>query len=127
MLNNGNKRVCIISDHLVTSRLISALITSEGFDTHQISFLIDEINNVKSIKPFPDVVVYDVQEHQVMDSGLCKFIQKHLISKNIPRIIVSSFNIDCTECFERQEGKCAYFLKPWDRGNFLNKVAELAN
>ena len=121
------KKICIISGDPITSRLLSALISSNGFNTHHARFSVDEINNLKNCKPHPHVAIYDVSEHQVANSGLCEFVKKHTISKKIPRIIVSSFEIDCMECLEKQEVNCAYFVKPRSSKELLKKVSEFAN
>lgn len=119
------KKVCVISDDPVTSRLLSALISASGFDTHQAGFSTDEINNLKSSNPH--VAIYDVSEHQIADSGLPELLEKHTISKAIPRIIVSSFDIDLTECFVKEEVQFAHFVKPWRNKKLLDKISELAN
>ena len=121
------KKICVISGNPVTSRLLSALISSNGFHVHHACFSIDEINNLKNDGPRPDVVIYDIAEPQIGGTGVCELIERFTISKITPKIIISSFEIDCTECFERQESKCAHFLKPWRGKELLGKISEFAN
>lgn len=121
------KKICVISADPITSRLLSALISLNGFDTQQATFSVDGINNLKNYKPLPDVVIYDVLETQVVGSGLYELVESHTISKKTPIIIVSSFDIDCMEYFEKQDVKCAHFIKPWRGKELLKKVTEFAN
>ena len=120
---NKNPRILVVDDDLLVIRLLEKLLVSKGYTV----LLADEAPQglEMAIKESPDLVILDVMMPIINGFNICRLLKSQPNRQNIPIILLTSRATEEDRCIGREVGADAYFSKPLNTEEFLQKVQEL--
>lgn len=119
-LREGPIRVLSVDDSSVVRKLVTMILTAEGFKVTTASDGVDGINKAKELHP--DVILLDFVMPKMNGFQVCRILQKDEKLKNIPVILVTSKGDKVGDKFVDQLGVTGYITKPFQPEELVSKI-----
>lgn len=116
----GPIRVLSVDDSSVVRKLVTMILTAEGFKVTTASDGLDGINKAKELKP--DVILLDFVMPKMNGFQVCRILQKDDALKQIPVILVTSKGDKVGDKFVNQLGVVGYITKPFQPEELVSKI-----
>ena len=108
------KSVLLISSDRPTAKLIDLMLESSDISTKILpspgGLENPEIGMGDSL---PNVIIYDCGICRQGDGPVCEPLKEFRFYDNTPRMVISTFKIECRDCGEFESGRCAHLQKPF--------------
>ncbi len=116
----GPIRVLSVDDSSVVRKLVTMILTAEGFKVTTASDGVDGINKAKEL--LPDVILLDFVMPKMNGFQVCRILQKDEKLRNIPVILVTSKGDKVGDKFVDQLGVTGYITKPFQPEELVSKI-----
>jgi DNA-binding response OmpR family regulator len=116
----GPIRVLSVDDSSVVRKLVTMILTAEGFKVTTASDGVDGINKAKELQP--DVILLDFVMPKMNGFQVCRILQKDEKLKKIPVILVTSKGDKVGDKFVDQLGVTGYITKPFQPEELVSKI-----
>jgi CheY-like chemotaxis protein len=121
----GTKRdepiqVLSVDDSSVVRKLVTMILTAEGFKVTTAADGLDGINKAKELKP--DVILLDFVMPKMNGFQVCRILQKDERLRQIPVILVTSKGDKVGDKFVDQLGVIGYITKPFQPEELVTKI-----
>lgn len=113
-------RVLSVDDSSVVQKLVTMILTAEGFKVTTASDGLDGINKAKEIKP--DIILLDFVMPKMNGFQVCRILQKDEKLRQIPVILVTSKGDKVGDKFVDQLGVTGYITKPFQPEELVTKI-----
>jgi len=113
-------RVLSVDDSSVVRKLVTMILTAEGFKVSTAADGLDGINKAKEIKP--DIILLDFVMPKMNGFQVCRILQKDERLRKIPVILVTSKGDKVGDKFVDQLGVTGYITKPFQPEELVNKI-----
>ncbi|MBD3308103.1 response regulator, partial [candidate division KSB3 bacterium] len=113
-------RVLSVDDSSVVRKLVTMILTAEGFKVTTASDGLDGINKAKELKP--DVILLDFVMPKMNGFQVCRILQKDDQLRQIPVILVTSKGDKVGDKFVNQLGVTSYITKPFQPEELVSKI-----
>lgn len=121
----SKKKVAILSKDKSTIKLIDCILSGDDFDKVEIS-AVEELNKRPGNTEPPGIIIFDHSASQKPDELPCQPLREYNQFDLTPRVIFSTYRIDCTTCPSYQADKCAHYQKPFKIHDVSETVWKLA-
>jgi DNA-binding response OmpR family regulator len=118
--DNSNIKILSVDDSSVVRKLVSMILTAEGFKVTTASDGLDGINKAKEI--LPDLVLLDFVMPRMNGFQVCRIFQKDEKLKDIPVILVTSKGDKVGDKFVNQLGVTGFITKPFQPDDLIKKI-----
>lgn len=127
MEKTHKKTVALISRDKPTARLINLILDNSNISTELVSSAA-ELNETSEKKesPPPNLIIYDCYSSRQGEELVCQPLKEYNHYHKTPKLVISTFKVDCGNCSEFTSGKCAHIQKPFNILDMVNTVSELA-
>jgi DNA-binding response OmpR family regulator len=116
----GPIRVLSVDDSSVVRKLVTMILTAEGFKVTTASDGVDGINKAKEL--LPDVILLDFVMPKMNGFQVCRILQKDEKLRQIPVILVTSKGDKVGDKFVDQLGVTGYITKPFQPEELVSKI-----
>lgn len=116
----GPIRVLSVDDSSVVRKLVTMILTAEGFKVTTASDGVDGINKAKELQP--DVILLDFVMPKMNGFQVCRILQKDEKLRQIPVILVTSKGDKVGDKFVNQLGVTGYITKPFQPEELVSKI-----
>jgi len=116
----GPIRVLSVDDSSVVRKLVTMILTAEGFKVTTASDGVDGINKAK--EQIPDVILLDFVMPKMNGFQVCRILQKDERLRQIPVILVTSKGDKVGDKFVNQLGVTGYITKPFQPEELVSKI-----
>jgi len=116
----GPIRVLSVDDSSVVRKLVTMILTAEGFKVTTASDGVDGINKAKEL--LPDVILLDFVMPKMNGFQVCRILQKDEKLQTIPVILVTSKGDKVGDKFVDQLGVTGYITKPFQPEELVSKI-----
>lgn len=116
----GPIRVLSVDDSSVVRKLVTMILTAEGFKVATASDGVDGINKAKEL--LPDVILLDFVMPKMNGFQVCRILQKDEKLRHIPVILVTSKGDKVGDKFVDQLGVTGYITKPFQPEELVSKI-----
>lgn len=116
----GPIRVLSVDDSSVVRKLVTMILTAEGFKVTTASDGVDGINKAKEL--LPDVILLDFVMPKMNGFQVCRILQKDDKLRHIPVILVTSKGDKVGDKFVDQLGVTGYITKPFQPEELVSKI-----
>ncbi len=116
----GPIRVLSVDDSSVVRKLVTMILTAEGFKVTTASDGVDGINKAKELQP--DVILLDFVMPKMNGFQVCRILQKDEKLSKIPIILVTSKGDKVGDKFVSQLGVIGYITKPFQPEELVSKI-----
>lgn len=116
----GPIRVLSVDDSSVVRKLVTMILTAEGFKVTTASDGVDGINKAKEL--LPDVILLDFVMPKMNGFQVCRILQKDERLRQIPVILVTSKGDKVGDKFVDQLGVTGYITKPFQPEELVSKI-----
>ena len=113
-------QVLSVDDSSVVRKLVTMILTAEGFKVSTASDGLDGINKAKEIKP--DIILLDFVMPKMNGFQVCRILQKDEKLRQIPVILVTSKGDKVGDKFVDQLGVTGYITKPFQPEELVSKI-----
>ncbi len=113
-------RVLSVDDSSVVRKLVTMILTAEGFKVTTASDGLDGINKAKELKP--DVILLDFVMPKMNGFQVCRILQKDEQLRQIPVILVTSKGDKVGDKFVNQLGVTGYITKPFQPEELVSQI-----
>jgi PleD family two-component response regulator len=113
-------RVLSVDDSSVVRKLVTMILTAEGFKVTTAADGLDGINKAKEIKP--DIILLDFVMPKMNGFQVCRILQKDERLRQIPVILVTSKGDKVGDKFVTQLGVNGYITKPFQPEELVTKI-----
>ncbi|PIE33786.1 hypothetical protein CSA56_09740 [candidate division KSB3 bacterium] len=113
-------RVLSVDDSSVVRKLVTMILTAEGFKVTTASDGLDGINKAKELKP--DIILLDFVMPKMNGFQVCRILQKDEKLRQIPVILVTSKGDKVGDKFVNQLGVIGYITKPFQPEELVSKI-----
>ncbi len=113
-------QVLSVDDSSVVRKLVTMILTAEGFKVATASDGLDGINKAKELKP--DIILLDFVMPKMNGFQVCRVLQKDETLKQIPVILVTSKGDKVGDKFVNQLGVTGYITKPFQPEELVSKI-----
>ena len=113
-------KVLSVDDSSVVRKLVTMILTAEGFKVSTASDGLDGINKAKEIKP--DIILLDFVMPKMNGFQVCRILQKDEKLRQIPVILVTSKGDKVGDKFVNQLGVTDYITKPFQPEELVTKI-----
>ena len=116
----GPIRVLSVDDSSVVRKLVTMILTAEGFKVTTASDGVDGVNKAKEL--LPDVILLDFVMPKMNGFQVCRILQKDEKLRDIPVILVTSKGDKVGDKFVDQLGVTGYITKPFQPEELVSKI-----
>ena len=116
----GPIRVLSVDDSSVVRKLVTMILTAEGFKVTTAADGVDGINKAKEL--MPDVILLDFVMPKMNGFQVCRILQKDEKLQQIPVILVTSKGDKVGDKFVNQLGVTGYITKPFQPEELVSKI-----
>lgn len=116
----GPIRVLSVDDSSVVRKLVTMILTAEGFKVTTAADGLDGINKAKEVNP--DVILLDFVMPKMNGFQVCRVLQKDQNLSQIPVILVTSKGDKVGDKFVNQLGVTGYITKPFQPEELVSKI-----
>lgn len=113
-------RVLSVDDSSVVRKLVTMILTAEGFKVTTATDGLDGINKAKELKP--DIILLDFVMPKMNGFQVCRILQKDEQLSQIPVILVTSKGDKVGDKFVNQLGVTGYITKPFQPEELVSKI-----
>ncbi len=113
-------RVLSVDDSSVVRKLVTMILTAEGFKVTTASDGLDGVNKAKELKP--DIILLDFVMPKMNGFQVCRILQKDDKLRKIPVILVTSKGDKVGDKFVDQLGVTGYITKPFQPEELVSKI-----
>ena len=113
-------RVLSVDDSSVVRKLVTMILTAEGFKVTTASDGLDGINKAKEMNP--DIILLDFVMPKMNGFQVCRILQKDEKLRQIPVILVTSKGDKVGDKFVDQLGVTGYITKPFQPEELVSKI-----
>ena len=113
-------RVLSVDDSSVVRKLVTMILTAEGFKVSTASDGLEGVNKAKEIKP--DIILLDFVMPKMNGFQVCRILQKDEKLRQIPVILVTSKGDKVGDKFVDQLGVTGYITKPFQPEELVSKI-----
>jgi len=113
-------KVLSVDDSSVVRKLVTMILTAEGFKVSTASDGLDGVNKAKEIKP--DIILLDFVMPKMNGFQVCRILQKDEKLRQIPVILVTSKGDKVGDKFVDQLGVTGYITKPFQPEELVSKI-----
>ena len=113
-------RVLSVDDSSVVRKLVTMILTAEGFKVSTASDGLEGVNKAKEIKP--DIILLDFVMPKMNGFQVCRILQKDEKLRHIPVILVTSKGDKVGDKFVDQLGVTGYITKPFQPEELVSKI-----
>ena len=113
-------KVLSVDDSSVVRKLVTMILTAEGFKVSTAADGLDGINKAKEIKP--DIILLDFVMPKMNGFQVCRILQKDEKLRQIPVILVTSKGDKVGDKFVNQLGVTDYITKPFQPEELVTKI-----
>ena len=120
------KRAALISRDKSTAKLIDFMLDNSDIST-ELVLSAAELNETfakKESSP-PNLIIYDCDSSRQGEEVVCQPLKEYRLYDMTPKLVISTFKVDCGSCTEFTSGKCAHIQKPFKVLDMANTVKEL--
>lgn len=119
----GAKRILIVEDEELISKVLSIRLSSEGYDVQVANDGEEGLN--KAISFIPDLAIIDVGLPKIDGNTLCELIKKNKSTQSVKIIVLTGKKLvgDVEKAFE--SGADIYLSKPYEYTVLLSKIKKL--
>jgi DNA-binding NtrC family response regulator len=120
------KRAALISRDKPTAKLIDFMLDNSDIST-ELVLSAAELNETfaKKESPPPNLIIYDCDSSRQGEELVCQPLKEYSHYDKTPKLVISTFKVDCGSCTEFKFGKCAHIQKPFKLLDMVNTVNEL--
>ncbi|MBS3133141.1 response regulator [Candidatus Woesearchaeota archaeon] len=118
----GGKKILVVDDELNVRKLVSFILTSNGYSAIEASDAEEGIEKAKQEKP--DLIVLDVMMPNMDGFEAAQKLRSGKKTKDIPILMLSSRAQFEDKMKGIDAGAMDYITKPFDRNEFLEKIKE---
>ena len=120
------KRAALISRDKLTAKLINFMLDSSDIMAEHVlnAAELNEESPGKESSP-PNLIIYDCDSPSQGEELLCQPLKEYSRCHETPKLVISTFKVDCGCCSEFISGKCAHIQKPFKVSDMANAVKEL--
>ena len=126
MKEGSKKRVAVVSEDRPTAKLIDLMLNHDEFSVELLSAP-EFIGKAEKKMPSPSVIIYDYSGHMKGEAPLCQPINKYPQYEKTPRVIISTFSMECEECPGYKAGWCGHIQKPFHLEQVRGAIDALTN
>ncbi len=113
-------KVLSVDDSSVVRKLVTMILTAEGFKVSTASDGLDGVNKAKEIRP--DIILLDFVMPKMNGFQVCRILQKDEKLRHIPVILVTSKGDKVGDKFVDQLGVTGYITKPFQPEELVSKI-----
>ena len=113
-------KVLSVDDSSVVRKLVTMILTAEGFKVSTASDGLDGVNKAKEIRP--DIILLDFVMPKMNGFQVCRILQKDEKLRQIPVILVTSKGDKVGDKFVDQLGVTGYITKPFQPEELVSKI-----
>ena len=113
-------KVLSVDDSSVVRKLVTMILTAEGFKVSTASDGLEGVNKAKEIKP--DIILLDFVMPKMNGFQVCRILQKDEKLRHIPVILVTSKGDKVGDKFVDQLGVTGYITKPFQPEELVSKI-----
>lgn len=113
-------KVLSVDDSSVVRKLVTMILTAEGFKVSTASDGLDGINKAKEVRP--DIILLDFVMPKMNGFQVCRILQKDEKLRQIPVILVTSKGDKVGDKFVNQLGVTDYITKPFQPEELVTKI-----
>ena len=113
-------RVLSVDDSSVVRKLVTMILTAEGFKVTTASDGLDGVNKAKEL--IPDIILLDFVMPKMNGFEVCRILQKDEKLRQIPVILVTSKGDKVGDKFVNQLGVTGYITKPFQPEELVSKI-----
>ena len=120
------KTAALISRDKPTVKLINFMLDNSDIST-ELLLSAAELNETfakKESSP-PNLIIYDCDSSRQGEELVCQPLKEYSLYYETPKLVISTFKVDCGDCSEFKSGKCAHIQKPFKILDMTNTVKEL--
>ncbi len=117
MKDSSKKRVTVVSEDRSTTKLIDFMLSEDNFSVDVMSSL-EFDGRIGKGSPTPNLIIYDYSGPVKGENLLCQTLKQYPQYDKTPRVVISTFLMECESCPEYKSGKCGHIQKPFH----LNQV-----
>ncbi|MDT8316721.1 MAG: hypothetical protein RQ824_01870 [bacterium] len=121
------KRAALISRDNPTVKLINLVLNNSDISI-ELALSAAELNETsisKGSSP-PSLIIYDCNLAMQGEELVCQPLKGYNLYHKTPKLVISTFKMDCGTCSEFEPGKCAHIQKPFKISDIANIINELA-
>lgn len=120
------KRAALISRDKPTAKLINLMLDNNDIST-ELLLNAAELNEMSAKKesPPPNLIIYDCDSPSQGEELVCQPLKEYTLYDKTPKLVISTFKVDCGSCNEFTSGKCAHIQKPFKVSAMANIINEL--
>jgi DNA-binding response OmpR family regulator len=115
-------KILSVDDSSVVRKLVSMILTAEGFKVITASDGLDGINKAREI--MPDLILLDFVMPRMNGFQVCRLLQKDEQLKHIPVILVTSKGDKVGDKFVSELGVTGYITKPFQPEELITKIRQ---
>lgn len=115
-------KILSVDDSSVVRKLVSMILTAEGFKVITASDGLDGINKAREI--MPDLILLDFVMPRMNGFQVCRLLQKDEQLKHIPVILVTSKGDKVGDKFVSELGATDYITKPFQPEELIAKIRQ---
>ena len=97
----------------MTVKLLDCLLIKQEIAIEKVSSVAELKETAKKGEVSPSVIVYDIASHKKGEGLLCEPLKEYPLYGETPRVILSTFKMECDACAEYKAGRCAHYQKPF--------------
>lgn len=126
MKKTFNKKVALISRDKFMSKLLNFMLNNSSISAEHI-LSASELNETYAKKDStpPNLIIYDCDSSRPGEELTCQPLKDYRLYNETPKLVISTFKVDCCACTEFTSGKCANIQKPFKVSHLKDTVKEL--
>ena len=120
------KTAALISRDKPTVKLINFMLDNSDISTELVlsAAELNETSAKKDSSP-PNLIIYDCDSSRQGEGLVCQPLKEYHLYDKTPKLVISTFKVDCGSCTEFTSGKCAHIQKPFKITEMTNTVKDL--
>lgn len=118
------KSVLLITQDLMTEKIISVILDKEGITYRKTDCAIDACRN--KLENFsPSLIIYDLPDPRKKTLIPCGSLSSFTGRKITPQLVISTNRENCEKCTSHIKERCAFFTKPFRITEVAEKLKHL--
>ncbi|MDR2874317.1 MAG: Hpt domain-containing protein [Methylobacillus sp.] len=114
--------IMVVDDSLTMRKVISRLLTREGYQAVTAKDGVDALQQLETVKP--EVILLDIEMPRMDGFELARAVRGNPKTARIPMIVISSRTADKHRAYAQELGVNVYLGKPYQEEELLKNVAE---
>ncbi len=119
------KRILVVDDERVMARLVAAILTRQGYETHTAAS-VDEALKLFATLPF-DLITCDLMLPDISGLEFLAMMQNGKVQPHVPMIFITGLALQESLDEARAQGAVNILTKPFSPQQLIDAVAEILN